>query len=124
MLTHPSKPPGKTLADGFRHYREKLKMTNPLYSCPNVIHLYPMGKWARTWIREEWTDASNHAAFRDLRGLIEINRRHRPDCHGSFSLPPEDSTRFVTVVTVIPAWISLDLTYQRRLEYTLIKKRR
>lgn len=49
ILTHRSKSSGKFLVDAFRHYREKLKMTNSLYSCPNVIHLYPMGKWARTY---------------------------------------------------------------------------
>lgn len=49
MLTHGSKSSRKILVDVFRYYREKLMMTNSLYSCPNVIHLYPMGKWARTY---------------------------------------------------------------------------
>lgn len=49
IMTHRLKSSGKTLAKAFQYRWEKLKMTNLLYSCPNDIHLYPMGKWARTY---------------------------------------------------------------------------
>lgn len=70
------------------------------------------------WICEEWTNASSLAVFRDLGDPIEINLQHRPDGHGSFSLPPEDLTRFVKVVTAILTRFGLGLTYQRRLRRT------
>lgn len=68
------------------------------------------------WICEERTHARSGrcsvAAFRDFGDLIKINLRHRSDSHGSFSLPPEDLTRFVKVVTTSLTRINIDSTHQ------------
>ena len=46
------------------------------------------------WIRVKSAPMQEASAFRDFDRLIKINPRHWPDGRGSFSLPPEDLTRF------------------------------